>query len=313
MKTGLRLTVGGIILGWLAYRTDWSQVVRAFTALDWWLWLAGVGLYLLVMAIGSLRWQLLAEPLGFQHPLRDYLSFTFIGMFFGLFLPSIGSDFVRGWYLDGNSGRRGAALVSVLLDRVVGLAVLLGIACLALLYVPIDLPGWLSGLVWTALVLGVGGGLAIPWLARYAPDFLKGSTLDRLLGLYKRPARLAGALVLSLGLQVGHVLVVWLIGQAIQVPVPLVCYGLVVPLVSLATLLPISVNGIGVRDASMVWLLAPWGVSAGQALLLVFLWFLSFTVAGVCGVGCYLARGAGFQPAAQAAGWKPASHLEPAT
>ena len=81
--------------------------------------------------MSSLRWRLMARAQGFDgSPLR-YVGYYFIGMFFNLALPtSVGGDVVRVWYLAGHdgagpaSGRRLAALVSVLADRVNGVVVL---------------------------------------------------------------------------------------------------------------------------------------------------------------------------------------------
>src|SRR5947209_6261642 len=140
MRTKLRIAGSALLLGWLALRTDWSRLAAAFGELDWPLWLAGVGLYLAVQVVSGLRWRLLARPLQFDAPTGDYVRFTFIGMFFGLFLPSIGTDVVRAWYLDAGSGRKRAALLSVLLDRALGLAVLLAMVVVAALVYPGTLP-----------------------------------------------------------------------------------------------------------------------------------------------------------------------------
>src|SRR5262249_31656854 len=65
-------------------------------------------------------------------------------------------------------------------------------------------------------------------------------------------------------------------------------YWIVVPLVTLATMLPITFNGMGVREGAMVVFLAPLGVPAGTAVSLSFLWFCVFTTASVVGGIVYL-------------------------
>ena len=44
---------------------------------------------------------------------------------------------------------------------------------------------------------------------------------------------------------------------------PAAYYWVLVPMVSLLTLLPVSINGMGVREGGMVLLLAPLGVGTG--------------------------------------------------
>jgi hypothetical protein len=58
--------------------------------------------------------------------------------------------------------------------------------------------------------------------------------------------------------------------------------------VALLTLLPVSLNGMGVREAGMILFLRPAGVPAGTAVTVAFLWFCGQTAAGLAGAGAYL-------------------------
>jgi hypothetical protein len=285
----LRLGASGVLLAVLAWRTDWRQVGDAFAHLHLALWLLGVGVYVLTQLVSSLRWQLLARPLGFQHSLGAFIRFYFIGMFFNLALPtSVGGDVVRAWYLDGRSGRRLNAFVSVLADRCSGLLVLLAMAGVAALVCPLELPGWIRGSV-GSMAGGVLLGLAaLPLLLRWTSRFSRTRRLASAARLYLRHRRtLLVAAFLSVVVQAANVLLVWLIGQALAVPVPASYYWILVPTVTLLTLLP-SINGMGVRENATVVLLAPLGVSGGAAVSLALLWFAAYTTASLAGAGFYL-------------------------
>jgi uncharacterized membrane protein YbhN (UPF0104 family) len=286
----LRFVISVGLLGWLAARTDWDQIGRAFHRLrpEW--WLAAVGLYVAVQVLSAYRWRLLAGPLGFDRPLRHLTGFYFIGMFFNLFLPtSVGGDVVRAWYLDGGSGRRLAAFLSVFIDRLSGLVVLLAMASVAMALCPIALPAWVPCSVW-----GCGGGalaglLLLPLLVRCTGRFSRARRLAQAARLYLgHPRLLLASSALSLLVQAANVLAVWLVAQALGVSVPGSYYWIVVPMVSLLTLIPVSLNGMGVREGGMVLFLAPLGVSPGAALSLAFLWFLVFTAVSLLGGGVYL-------------------------
>jgi uncharacterized membrane protein YbhN (UPF0104 family) len=295
----LRLILSVLLLAWLAWRTDWVQVGRAFAQLRLGWWLAAFGLYLFTQVVSGVRWQLLARPLGLGRPLRQFVAFYFIGMYFNLFLPtSVGGDVVRAWYLDGGSGRKLAAFLSVVFDRFSGLLVLLALACAAVALCPIALPAWVPISVW-----GTVGGAAVV-LAGLALVDLRASPAARLPGAAKvlhkiddlrssgrvflRPGLLLSTTALSLVVQAANVLVVWLVGLAIDAPVPAAYYWILVPMVTLLTLLPISLNGMGVREGGMVLFLAPLAVGEGTALSLAFLWFAVFTAASLCGGAVYL-------------------------
>jgi uncharacterized protein (TIRG00374 family) len=303
-RGGKLLRAGGsaALLSFIAWKTDWAQVAHAFARLDIIPWLLGVFLYAATQVLSSIRWQIIAGPLGFRRPLRHYISFYFIGMFFNLVLPtSVGGDVVRALYLDGRSGRRLDAFLSVFVDRLSGLLVLIAMACVAAALCPLDLPQWIPWSVWSiglCAALGLAGLLMLAARRVRAgsrqpslPRRPRKDRLDRFLA--QLPTVLAMALrpvplTLSLCVQVANVALVWLVGLALDAPVPAAYYWILVPLVTLMTLVPISLNGMGVREGGTVLLLAPLGVPAATALSLSFLWFAAFTAASLFGVVLYL-------------------------
>jgi uncharacterized membrane protein YbhN (UPF0104 family) len=99
---------------------------------------------------------------------------------------------------------------------------------------------------------------------------------------------LLGATVLSLVVQAVNVGIVWLVGQALGAAVPDAYYWIVVPMVTLLTLLPVSVNGMGVREGGMILFLAPLGISDATAVSLAFLCFAVYTAASLLGGLVYL-------------------------
>jgi len=301
VSKAIRVLGSVALLAFLAWQTDWRHVKEAFDQLRIEYWLAAVGVYALTQVVSTVRWQILARPLGFERPWLHYLSFYFIGMFFNLVLPtSVGGDVVRAGYLDGGAGRRMPAFVSVCVDQHSGLLMLLALACVAVALCPLSLPGWIT---WGVGGTGAaaGAGLLTVWLAsRWRKPTLGtslgprpllvarlqrfASKLHQALPLATRPWPLA----LSIIVQAANVVVVWLVGLAIGAPVPGSYYWVLVPMVSVLTLLPVSLNGMGVREGGMVLLLAPLGVSTGTAVSLAFLWFAVFTTCSLGGLAFYL-------------------------
>ena len=301
----LRLGVSAALLGWLAWQTDWVSVRRAFGTLRGEYWLAALGLLLVAQVVSTLRWRMFAQALRFSQSLPRMTGFYFIGMFFNLVLPtSVGGDVIRAWYLDGKSGRKLAAFASVVLDRLNGLLVLIAMACTAVLLSPIGLPSWIP-----LSVLGIAGGgvlglAALPLAVRSGrlpPKRVR--QLQTMQHLFKAPRTLIGATLLSIFVQVSSVGIVWLIGRGLQAPIPAAYYWIFVPMVSLLTLLPVSVNGMGVREGGVVLFLVPLGVDQATALTLAFLWFLVYAAGSLLGGVVYLA---GAFPKPEAAADAPA-------
>jgi uncharacterized membrane protein YbhN (UPF0104 family) len=286
------ITIG--LLSWLAWRTDWQRVRHDFANLHVGFCLGAFGLGLLMQVVSGVRWRLLARPLGFRGSSWQFTAFYFIGMFFNLVLPtSVGGDVVRAWYLDGHSGHRMAAFVSVLIDRATGLMVLLFVACVGVLVCPVDLPWWVPGSVWAMAGAAFLGLLALPFVARWTARFDRLRRLAQGARFYLRhPRLLLGTAGLSLGIQAANVLLVWLVALAIDVHISPLYYAVFVPMVCLLTLLPVSLNGMGIREWSTIAFLAPLGVNESTALSLAFLWFLMLTAVSLCGgviyvFGCY--------------------------
>jgi uncharacterized protein (TIRG00374 family) len=292
----LRVLVSVTLLVWLAWRTDWTQVGEAFVHVRLPYWLAAIALLLLAQVASAVRWRLLARPLGFQIPLRHFIRFYFVGMFFNLLLPtSVGGDVVRAWYLDGGSGRRLPAFLSVFVDRFSGLLVLLAVACVADILCPITLPSWIGASIWATAGSALLGLLSLPVLNRYVGAWERGrisrltlSLSDSLTLLFGRVHLLLFTTALSLLVQLVSVVILWLVGRAIDAPVPASYYGIVVPMVTLLTLIPVSLNGMGVREGGMVLFLAPLGISSATALSLAFLWFSVYVAGSLLGAGVYL-------------------------
>lgn len=289
LKNLLRILVSGLLLAGLAWRMDWRQVAGVFAQLRLELWLAAVAVFLLTQFVSAARWSILSTPLGLRRPFRQFVGFYFIGMYFNLVLPtSVGGDVVRGWYLERHTGRRRTSFLSVLIDRLSGLVVLIGLAAAATLLSPVPLPIWIPLSV-AAAAGGIGTGLlSLPYLARRR--FL-GDKFAALAGELRAalPSLLWPAPVaLSIMVQAANVLLVWLLGLGIGLEVPGGYYWILVPMVSLLTLIPVSINGMGVREAATVLFLNHLGVGEGAAVSLSVLWFSVFGVASLLGGVVYI-------------------------
>jgi uncharacterized protein (TIRG00374 family) len=301
-----------LLLLWLGWRTDWRQVGHAFATLHWSLWWTSVALIILTQAVSGLRWRLLGLPLGLEQSIARYVGCYFLGMFVGLFLPSVGGDVVRAWSLAAGPGRRWAALLSVLVDRSTGLLALLVMAVVGVGVCPVKLPVWIGWSICGAAAAAGFGCSAVIWLLHrrgHGSSSLSPSAdpppnasanqraswknyfreaADAVAIYLGHPRLLVGTSVLAMALQAAQVGTVWLIGVGLDLTVPGLYYCLLVPVVSLLTLLPISISGMGVREASTVLLLAPLRVEGGAALTLAFLWYAAFVVASLVGIGFYL-------------------------
>jgi glycosyltransferase 2 family protein len=300
----LRLIGSVVLVGYIAWKTDWSRIATAFNNLDSRFWFAALGLQLITQVISTWRWRMLAEPFKLGGTFREYLSYYFVGMFFNLVLPtSVGGDVVRAWYLAHRqkeaTGKRMPAFLSVLADRVSGVVVLALVAAVATLLCPIQLPTTINIIVAGVALAALAGVIGLPLLnrilhsSRFAShrfERFRRISEGGMTYLRDRPL-LAKTTALSLIVQVNSVLVMALIGVGLGLPIPLLYYGILMPLVTLLTLLPVSVNGMGLRELSTGYLLVPLSVDPAQAVTLAFLLFTAQSAASLLGLIPYFTGG----------------------
>jgi len=286
----IRIGVSALLLAIIAWRTDWSVVGEKFANLNVGFWLAAVGVLIFAQLASARRWQLFARELRFERSLVQYGAYYFIGMWFNLSLPtSVGGDVVRVWYLDNQSGRKLAAFASVFLERINGLLVLIAVAFVGLLIAPMELPLPIRASVWAVTGGAVLGVMTLPLAQRWRwLPLQRREQLHAVVELAKAPRVVAEATVMSILVQVSGVVTVWLIGLALGLDIPITYCCILGPMVSLLTLLPISVNGMGVRELGTIAFLAPLNVNAGEASTLAFLWFAVSVAVSLMGGLIYL-------------------------
>jgi uncharacterized membrane protein YbhN (UPF0104 family) len=282
------VTVG--LVAYFATHTDWEEVRRAFANFDFRYWLAAVGLLIVAQFVSAYRWQIFSRQLGIERSLTQLAGFYFIGMYFNLLLPtSVGGDVVRAWYLDGGSGKKLRAAAAVLLDRINGVIVLVVLACAATLLVEADLPKWIPWSAWGCLAAGMGGiaVLAILTQLRLLPAARR-EQLAMMMSIASAPGPLAVSTFCSLIVQLLNVAIAWLIGLGLEANIPFSYCCVFVPMVSLLTMLPTSIAGIGFREQGTAMFLAPLGIASSAAFSLSELWFAVSLALGLVGGLVYL-------------------------
>ena len=276
---------------WLVVRNiDWQELGSVFRTLDWRWWAAGMAMAIAAHTLAGIRWAGLARPIGFQLSHLSFVRRFFEGVFFSLCLPtSIGGDVVKAFRLADTSSGRLLAACTVLADRLTGLSALMVLAATTLianriglsLAASIGLAVVLVGCVTASLVLSVG---SLDWLLSRVPMLHAArSFVAKLLPYQQRPRLLALAVAWSMLIQLGFICCVMLMARGMGLPVPTRAWFYAVPLVSLATVLPISISGVGIREVGFVHLLAEYGVTEEQAVALGMLWFLTQVGNGMLG------------------------------
>ncbi len=288
----LRIVISGGLIFWLFSRYNLQEVLQSLKDLPLRLFLLACLAYLAAQILSSLRWQVLCGLFSFLGKFRTFLGFYFVGMFFNLFLPTgLGGDFFKIHFLSRKNGRRLSAAFTVLGDRVFGLMsmLLMGSACVKMR--PDLLPPPLSDILFACGLAVLAGLLFLPVIARIKLPFWPGLSLclKDLAAIWQKPKKLVLIFGLSFLLQALGMGAAAILGAGLGIQVPVSFYFAAIPIVSLAVLVPISLNGIGIREGALVYLLGFKGIPAAPALCLGLLFFAVQAVVGLLGGAAYLA------------------------
>jgi len=288
MAFGLRAGLGVGFLGLFLWLYGVGRIVQSLARERPGFLVATIVLYLAGQVMSSYRWLLLARLNGLAGQAREYLAYYFIGMFTNLFVPGlIGGDAARAAYLGLRHRRMGEAVASVVADRGVGLVALFWFAAVAALTVTsVRLPPMMVNVAVAIGVLSILGYLAAPLLVlpvrrlRGRP----GQIVRPLIPYCQNPLGLILPLALSLVLQASLALCQYILAVGMGLNVPLSAVMLVVPMANVVASLPLTLNGLGVREGAYLLLFGMAGVAHQDAIALGLLWFSSTMIGGLTGV-----------------------------
>jgi uncharacterized membrane protein YbhN (UPF0104 family) len=299
----LKFILGGAAL-WALVRTgalDPALVGRAFLHHPFQCVFAFLSFGLIVLAPGGFRWYLLLRMAGLKVGLGRTYRLHMIGIFFNGLIPGgTGGDLVKGYYIFKEHGRgdRALALTSMAMDRFLGLYGLLLVG-VAMAWLHADL--WrenaflrINSLFYASVFLAFTLAIAFyfsPWSRWFLEHpglhrlpggrFLK-SLSDSLMVYRRNPWGLLPALIITLVVDLGIVLLYWFFARALEIGLPFVGHAFVVPTLTMINGIPISPAGLGVGEAAGDYIYRLLGVAkGGEILALVHICVLSYSLAGM--------------------------------
>jgi glycosyltransferase 2 family protein len=233
--------------------------------------------------LNALRWRMLLASVLPQPPpsLLDLFALILAGMFCNFFMPStLGGDIIRAEIARKHLAGRRHAYVSILMDRILGMLALvtLGFTANALSYLVFGQTSWQS----LAVALGIVGffGLAlvvlqsdklirlIAWV-RWAPLIRISSEVQSTVHAYLASRSTTRAVfILAILANITQVIVVLILAKGMAIEVPAIAHFVAVPLIVLVTLVPVTLNGLGVREGTFAYFYGTAGVPASDAIAL---------------------------------------------
>jgi len=301
VKVGLSLALFAYVVAKVSPGNVWAVVRRANPVYLW----AAAALFFFSNLVGSWLWARLLRAQGVQIPYRKAAAYYFVGLFFNNFLPSnIGGDIARISDASKHATNVSSVFSATLMDRLIGVV---AIALLAVIASFASLDRFHLYAIYTGIVLIFITSLAL-FLSIFHRGVLKafewpfrvlglrkveegiGRLLDDLHGFRNEKEALRAAFLASTLVQISRIYVHYLVGLSLGVRLAAGYYFLFVPVLAALVSLPISMNGLGIREGASVVLFQMAGLTREQAFTIPFVTYLMSVFISLLGGFIFVTR-----------------------
>lgn len=229
------------------------------------------------------RWRMLMRPLMPIPSIGQLFGIYCIGLFFNLTFPSVvGGDVVKMYYAGKPSKLYAQSFAATFLDRDAGMLAMMIIACAATLIHRVEVPGiHVSLIIWASSAAFIAANIFIfaPSLHRYLTAALHALRMSRLATkidsvsnafqiMGKNWSILVNSLIVSLINQIIVISVTWIMAQGLGLNVPPLYFLIFIPVITLISMIPISLNGMGLREYGFVSLFGAIGLAPSSCIAL---------------------------------------------
>lgn len=288
----LKITISIVILTVLIIFADINKILISLQNFNL-KWLPLIFLLItLSVVVSTFKWRILIKAQNVSISFLSLFGYYMSGLFFNNFMPSsIGGDGVRIYLTGKKTNNYSTAASSVVVERILATVTLAFLGVISAAFA--QEPSKLAVMLLTILLL-VGILLAFILLSGWVPHFLrniKGKISKAWISfstsageLKHHPKELMICLCESFIFQIIVSLVIGTIMKGLNLPViPLPDLLLVTSASSVLAMVPIGLNGYGMREASYIYLLQPFGYAPSTALTVSVLFALFVSVFSLIG------------------------------
>jgi glycosyltransferase 2 family protein len=286
----LKLLVAAILLWFATRNVDHVSFARVWSSIS--------PLHVLLASlaivagqfIAALRWVLILHHWNIALTIWQAFKLNLTGLFFNLVLPgTVGGDVVRIALLSRFHGRTLEAATSVLLTRVVGFLVLLGVGVIAgLAFSSTIMPRlvvWIFATGSVGAVVAAYGVLRSTWLERWLERTRSGfgrsiqQAIEALRSLGENRAVVSGIVLLSLAIQLVSIHAYYEAGRGLGIGLSWIDCLRIMPIAMMALAVPITIFGLGVRENVLMIMLGTLGIGEASAVALAIVWLMAYAMA----------------------------------
>ncbi len=306
-----RMVLSGAIFLYLLSKIDIEVARTTLASLKYKYLLLALVPILIELILKSYKWQMLLKVKNIKVPFFEIFKIYYISSFIGMFLPSsLAIDLLRTYSLSRYIKNTHDSVSTVFVDRLLGILSLVFVVLIGILAVKTNFINSTIQLIITIIVslFILFGGIVLSrhvivffeWLLKkFKFSHIKIEKYTNLLHrIYEsiidfknNKVEVFKVFLISIFFQFNRVAISYAVALSFNINISLKYWIIIVPLVTLATMLPLAIGGIGVREGVFVFFLSQLGVSISTAFLLSLTTFLLVVITSLPGFGFYLRYG----------------------
>jgi uncharacterized membrane protein YbhN (UPF0104 family) len=278
VRTLLAITISIGLMIWVLSGNRLSEFLLVAATADPRLLLLALSLHGIGLLLSAMRWATLLKIQEIHFSFRVTVLLYWIGCFFNSFLPtSVGGDVVRSYLASKHNGKIMDTAISVIAERVAGVAALMLLFSLGVIWAQFFSAG---EPLWKFAGLSSAGFIGMGCLSNRRKTV--GKTVSAGMALRKKFRRIGAVLsayrshrrklcrilILSLLLQVNVIVYYYLIAAALDIRLSFFYFCLFIPPILILTMLPVSFGGVGVRETAFLFFFARLGVTPAEIISL---------------------------------------------
>jgi len=261
----MRCSASVVLIAFVMRKVSWSELGLVLGRLDPAWALPAACLVPLGITALAFRWRIFLRQQGIQLPFGTVFSLTWAGQFFNTVLPgSTGGDVVKVYQLCRLApDRKAAVAATVVVDRFIALVALLCLVVVALAIDPVPLQmikeyrNSLSSILWAVVVAAAAAALSAWILFRYLQSTHWLGRVQRTLAALRNNlvfnANLCAAMGMSFGIHCLGFFMTFLFARSLNINITYFQVLLIFPVVMLLVMLPVTVNGHGLREIILIF------------------------------------------------------------
>jgi glycosyltransferase 2 family protein len=285
MPRWLKLIIAGALLAALASGVDWETLPHRLSRLEWWPFALALLVTALQMPVNAVKWGWSLRLHDVRLPWPFLLRASCTAYFFNNFLPSaIGGDVYRIYRTIPPGGEKSRAISAVLVERAVGLAVMLVNGAIGALLLFSTSPLARSYL-WIVAAGAVAALVALAFVQRLAGIRFFAPLAENLRRIARPRAEWSWLIAMSFVFQFAVASVLYLGFRAVGVDLSIPAALLITAAGGIASVVPISISGIGVVEGAIAGTAVALGVQYDQAVLAaIAIRLVVIPVSAACGI-----------------------------